>query len=445
MANGNLISGAYAAAGGNIKNYGLAGVENIKEMQTDITKAMKPYVQADILKTQAIHKQRKQNFDEHALAYINMVGDDADHDAIYKILQKDKRNYLYGNKQTRSKVTSKMGKLKAQYDDANGLKGEIAELNLNSNLQGNAWQNFKVGDVGQSIAPILSGQQKAVLNENDVLGYEIEDPEARRKNRIAAEEASKSSNRLQELHGKLIENSFLEDDEAREYDTLAKGDYENAIEGFNTVINKKNNTTTFMSVYDIRSLVNKNTLDTNSRNVLATTIEFAKKQKTDGVDFDYDDYKFKMKTEVVGKGNIHSLIYDTHVPTKGGSFIVDLQERIENGTYEELGINQEDVVDPTPRTPITPEDAEVIAKELIKDKDMVTDYLSEYFANYMFNQYNKVEGVVNVDNREMDNLNNPSNLSAFEKEFKKQRELQGPGGTFTFGGKPYTTNYKEEV
>ena len=38
-----------------------------------------------------------------------------------------------------------------------------------------------------------------------------------------------------------------------------------------------------------------------------------------------------------------------------------------------------------------------------------------------------------------------SMYKTFEKEFKKQRELQGPGGTFTFGGKPYTTDYKEEV
>tara|TARA_R100001129_G_scaffold53712_1_gene36882 strand:+ start:1306 stop:2652 length:1347 start_codon:yes stop_codon:yes gene_type:complete len=444
-----LIRGAYAAAGGNIKNYGLAGVENIKEMQTDITKAMKPYVQADILKTQAIHKQRKQNFDEHALAYINMVGDDADHDAVWNMLQRDKRNYLYGNKKTRSKITSKMGKMKAQYDDANNLKGEIAELNLNSGLQGNAWENFKTDDIGQSIAPILSGQRKAVLNENDILGYEVEDPDARRKNKIAAEDALQKSNRLQELHGKLIENSFLEDDEAREYDDLAKGDYENAIDGFSTIINKKNNSTVFMSVYDIRSLVNKNKLDVNSRNVLATTIEFTKKQKNDGVDFNYNDYRFKIKNEVVDKGNIHSLIYDTHVPTEGGSFYADLQERLTYGTYEELGITDEDVVDPTPSTPITPEDAKVIADELIKDKAMVTDYLSSYFTNYMLNQYNLARDLQDDEENENDEnnepLSEPGTLSAFEKEFKKQRELQGPGGTFTFGGRPYTTDYKEEV
>ena len=99
-----------------------------------------------------------------------------------------------------------MGKMKAQYDDANNLKGEIAELNLNSGLQGNAWENFKIDDIGQSIAPILSGQRKAVLNENDILGYEVEDPDARRKNRIAAEDALQKSNRLQELHSKLTEN-----------------------------------------------------------------------------------------------------------------------------------------------------------------------------------------------------------------------------------------------
>ena len=137
------------------------------------------------------------------------------------------------------------------------------------------------------------------------------------------------------------------------------------------------------------------------------------------------------------------------MPTEGGSFYADLQERLTYGTYEELGITDEDVVDPTPSTPITPEDAKVIADELIKDKAMVTDYLSSYFTNYMLNQYNLArdlqDGEENENDENNEPLSEPGTLSAFEKEFKKQRELQGPGGTFTFGGRPYTTDYKEEV
>ena len=45
----------------------------------------------------------------------------------------------------------------------------------------------------------------------------------------------------------------------------------------------------------------------------------------------------------------------------------------------------------------------------------------------------------------LETMNDNQLERAFEKEFKNQRELQGPGGTFTFGGKPYTTDYKEEV
>ena len=34
--------------------------------------------------------------------------------------------------------------------------------------------------------------------------------------------------------------------------------------------------------------------------------------------------------------------------------------------------------------------------------------------------------------------------SEFEAAFRKARKEQGPGGTFDYKGKPYTTNYKEE-
>jgi hypothetical protein len=216
-----------------------------------------------------------------------------------------------------------------------------------------------------------------------------------------------------------------------------------------------------MSVFDIRNLINKNTFDKNSRDNFATTIDFVKKQAEGGEAFDYDDYQFKIKTEIINNGNLHSLIYDTHVPTKGGSFYADLQERLTNGTYEELGITNENVVDPTPKTPITPEDAKIIADELIKDDSVISDYLSTYFANYMQNQYNKFlpsqvdekeEGdpsvLVNLgDNKGEVTINNEVELTPFEKEFKEQRRLLGPGKTYVskLDGKSYTTNYVEEV
>jgi len=208
-------------------------------------------------------------------------------------------------------------------------------------------------------------------------------------------------------------------------------------------------------------LINKNTFDKNSRDNFATTIDFVKKQAEGGEAFDYDDYQFKIKTEIINNGNLHSLIYDTHVPTKGGSFYTDLQERLTNGTYEELGIANENVIDPTPKTPITPEDAKIIADELIKDDSVISDYLSTYFANYMQNQYSKFlppptdgegEGdpsiLVNLgDNKGEITINNKAELTPFEKEFKEQRKLLGPGKTYVskLDGKSYTTNYVEEV
>ena len=64
----------------------------------------------------------------------------------------------------------------------------------------------------------------------------------------------------------------------------------------------------------------------------------------------------------------------------------------------------------------------------------VKDYDNEVISLIEHNRH-RVKSVNDIHNE----------FRILEKEFKKQRELHGPGGTFTFGGKPYTTDYKEEV
>ena len=57
---------------------------------------------------------------------------------------------------------------------------------------------------------------------------------------------------------------------------------------------------------------------------------------------------------------------------------------LSNNTYESLGIKERKVnrLDPTPDTPVTPEDAMVITEELLKNERLTKRYLTTYFTNY---------------------------------------------------------------
>ena len=57
---------------------------------------------------------------------------------------------------------------------------------------------------------------------------------------------------------------------------------------------------------------------------------------------------------------------------------------LSNNTYESLGIKDRKVkrFDPTPDTPVTPEDAMVIADNLLKNERLTKKYLTTYFTNY---------------------------------------------------------------
>ncbi len=65
---------------------------------------------------------------------------------------------------------------------------------------------------------------------------------------------------------------------------------------------------------------------------------------------------------------------------------------LENSTYGDLGIDAANVVDDTPDSGITAEDAEQIANELLKDENLTKQYLTAYYTNKIRDQYNAVRG-----------------------------------------------------
>ena len=481
----SLIAGAYAAAGGHIKDKGLGATQGIQKISKTIGDAIAPFAQADIKRTQAVNKELKKNFDEYSSYWMNRSSDlpQADQDNLHKLFKKERVKYLIAGPKKRGEITQAIGKWRTQYDDSIELKDQISMTNSSQEQQGTNWDNLKTTPKGQSIARIMSGEQEATW-VNGVMGYEITDQDLINENKTKVDQAAIDYKRLQELHTKLEGNDFLEDNEAREYHSLAKGDYNKALKDLNTVTNTKHKNSAFMSIYDIRKMVDENTFDVNSRGALGTTVEYVKRLGgAEGAgEFDSEDIEFKIKTEILDKANIKSLIYDSHVPTKGGSFYKDLQSRLIGTTYEELGITEDmlsNIDDELDSVKLSDgicdgsiecggiNEAKIIADELVKDENMVDDYLTKYFTLYMKNQYDKVRSpnindqgiltdylgnkVVSIDNLKKFIPTKPINnigedgLTSFEREFKKQRKLQGSDGTFTWNGNVYNTKYKEEA
>jgi len=163
----------------------------------------------------------------------------------------------------------------------------------------------------------------------------------------------------------------------------------------------------FMSIYDMRKVLDKNTFDISSRNVLNGVIEYAQMLGSyeDAGELDMYDITTKIKNEVVLKGNRHSLINDNHIATQNGSFKLDLTNRLQDMTYGELGITEDmiNAIDGNLQSVrvddgIDEDEAKIIVEELLKDDNLTNDYLTNYFAQHVKSQYDYLFGKPEQDN-----------------------------------------------
>ncbi len=146
----------------------------------------------------------------------------------------------------------------------------------------------------------------------------------------------------------------------------------------------------FKTLKQVNEIINQNTYDKVSKGVIDATIDKTISEgKNAGKDDKFNYTQELMKWEnIITKGNVTSLATQEHVP--GRIFYDDLQEMLVNNTYGDLGINANRVnrFDPTPESVVTPEDAKVIADNLMKNKRLTQRYLSTYFTNYAEQNWN---------------------------------------------------------
>ena len=244
-------------------------------------------------------------------------------------LNKGKKQYIKaaekGNKKKQTIILKEISDAEKQWDNIRKFRQEWTKSSLDKKR--GITSDFKASRQGQDLANIIAGNVQPTVNEDGVYGYYVFDP------------------------GNPDEKKWT-------------------------------------SLRDINLLVNHHSYDNKSRIIMESMAGNMINMSTeiDAGDFNRDATRHTVRTNIIEKGNIRSLIHDEHVP--GRTFYKDLQELIKNQTQGQLGISLDSIVDPTPENGITSEDAKQIADGIVLNKDMRMHYLTEYYTNYMENNWN---------------------------------------------------------
>lgn len=327
----NLIKGAYAAAGGGIKDFGLAG----SKAATSISKTLMEPVIKEV-------QGRSNEFEEYVDWELSR--DTSMNEATYKAkteeLQELRSRYILGDNTTRAEILREMNQYKAEQDNLNDASKEFAKSSKN-----------KTSGVGVSKDWMFSKEAieigKQIKNGTPVMN-----------------------------NGKL------------------------------TIPVTINGEKYFYSAEDLNNLRKQLKFDLGSQKVLLAMATKATQQgaaalNADGTykQFDFNSYYNIVKSELTDKGSLHSLANHQLGTNK---FSDDLISYLGGKTYSDLGVQPYTPMssgkvpirvlknlDPTKGDDmVTPKDAKVIVRALLKDESTARNYITNYYTSYLMNQYN---------------------------------------------------------
>tara|TARA_R100000152_G_C6782097_1_gene218392 strand:- start:2762 stop:4153 length:1392 start_codon:yes stop_codon:yes gene_type:complete len=339
MANGNLISGAYAAAGGNIAGYGLGAAAGLMSISDSTAKAISAVVQE--------RNARFQKFADWELGRKEGNIPHHEYEKLRKRLNRRRNQFIWAGKKDREMLMRELQTEKVESDKYNELKKQLA--NLAKNSETGLSENWMGSDQGESYLNALEGGP-----------------------------------------------TWNEETEEYEYEVL--DDDGNKV---------------MISTVDMAAKLKENQRDGATQNLVSTLANGsangadASLPNDNGI-FQYDQNYRNIESQVVGKGNYKSMVNDADILIPGRTFKTDLIEMISNNTYEELGINERNIKDPTPDTPITIEDAAIIADELLKNERLGKKYLTTYVTNHL--ERNWIDDNYNAGNNE--NVTNSINQNS---------------------------------
>mgnify|MGYP001159567066 CR=1 FL=1 len=148
----------------------------------------------------------------------------------------------------------------------------------------------------------------------------------------------------------------------------------------------------FMSSEEINSVLSSKQVDTSSQEAIKALLDDTVKQageiqSSEDATFNYQKEFSNIKNKVIETGNLYSLANDKIFGSR--TFKQDLESAIQKGTYVDMGISNDQVKDPTPKDgKITEADARNISEELMKDENMLKDYLAEYYTKALEQNFN---------------------------------------------------------
>ena len=165
----------------------------------------------------------------------------------------------------------------------------------------------------------------------------------------------------------------------------------------------------YMTMKDIKKLVDKHKIDRDSQNKIRTIIEKEVSNAEAFVagderkSFNREAVKMNFMNNVLNSENANLSSLATHKHWGATSWKQDLTEALVKGSYEDLGITNQQAKsqDPTPKTPITGRDAVVIVENIMKNQRLLKETLAEYYTQYAENNYNAKSGSTSKTKRQV--------------------------------------------
>jgi len=111
-------------------------------------------------------------------------------------------------------------------------------------------------------------------------------------------------------------------------------------------------------------------------------------QPGENSEFNWNKEYNNIKNKIIDVGDLSSLAIDKIFGNR--IFKDDLESVISNGTYEDMGLTEEQIntMDPTNDGVVSKEDAMVITQALMQDQDMLKDHLAVYYTKAMEQNWN---------------------------------------------------------
>ena len=219
--------------------------------------------------------------------------------------------------QDKSMILKNLQDTEKKWDKLNRLRSLWAKIGLSGDQGFNS--DFKASPLGQSLSHIISGRVQPTANEYDVYGFHM--------------------------------------------------------------LNLNNDGgTTWMSLRDIGSMVKKQQFDKASKSVITAMANdmVSRAGEMDPEDFNKEAVELSVKTNIIDKGNLRSLIHDQHIP--GRIFFNDFKDMVSAIKYKSIGVESKDS--------LSKEDTNQIAANLIKNQPLLKQYLVKYFTNHMEKNWN---------------------------------------------------------